>query len=255
MKIAVCISGLPRSYKKGFEELKTHFLDKYECDVYIHTWYDTKTIYETGHKFVDKSYYKFTEEDYQNILDLYQPKAYEFQKPILFDCNGVKGTHLGYKLNNILSAACSAYSCFNLLKESGIKYDLIIRYRFDLQFTDYVIPECIFLKNLTEIDLSKLSIFKYPDDEHGYPTRPCEMDDIFAVGGYEVMEKFYSYFSYILYYVYFDKEYRKWLETYVDNPDGLSAEPLLKWHLLNNGVEFNLVESGKLHWYTAGIIR
>jgi hypothetical protein len=255
MKIAVCISGLPRSYKQGFEELKTHFLDKYDCDVYIHTWYDITSTYETGHKFAPKAYYNFTKKDYQNILDLYKPLSYEFQKPIPFDCNNIKGPHLGYKLHNILSAAYSAHACFNLLKESKKEYDLIIRYRFDLQFTNYVSPECVFLKDITKIDPSKLSIFKYPDDENGYPTRPCEMDDIFAVGGYEVMDKFYLYFSYILYYIYMDKDYRNWLETYVDNPDGLSAEPVLKWHLINNNVEFNLVESGVDHWYTAGIIR
>jgi len=255
MKIAICISGLPRSYKEGFKELKTHFLDKYDCDIYIHTWLDTKTTYETGHKFAPKAYYNFTEEDYQNILDLYQPKSYEFQKPIPFDDNKITGFKLGYKLHNILSAACSAQSCFNLLKQSKIKYDLIIRYRFDLQFTDYVSPECIFLKNLIDIDSTKLSIFAYPEEEDGTPTRTCEIDDIFAVGNYEVMEKFYSYFSWILYYIYVGDEYKDWLNSHIQNPDIISAEPILKFHLMRNGVEFNYVKSGSDDWYTAGIIR
>lgn len=255
MKIAICISGLPRSYKEGFKELKTHFLDKYNCDVYIHSWYDTKTTYETGHKFAPKAYYNFTEEDYQNILDLYQPVSYKFQKPIPFDINQITGFKLGYKLHNILSAAYSAHECFNLLKRSGIQYDLIIRYRFDLQFTDYVSPECIFLKDITQIDSTKLSVFAYPEEEDGTPTRTCEIDDIFAVGNYEVMDKFYSYFSYILYYIYVDEGYGNWLRSNVPNPDLISAEPILKYHLMSNGVDFNFVKSGVDHWYTAGIIR
>lgn len=38
MKIAVCISGQPRSYQKGYEYLKKNLLDKYDCDIFIHTW-------------------------------------------------------------------------------------------------------------------------------------------------------------------------------------------------------------------------
>ena len=58
MKIAVCISGLPRNYDKGFKELKKWFLNKYDCDVYIHTWYDTTSIFETGHDYLEKKWKK-----------------------------------------------------------------------------------------------------------------------------------------------------------------------------------------------------
>ena len=124
MKVAVCISGQPRNYKKGFLELKKWFLDKYDCDVYIHTWYDTKAIFETGHDYLEKKTYSFTHKDYSNILKLYKPKAYEFQKPIVFDGTGIVGTHCNYRLDNLLSAAYSIHTCYNLVKESGIEYDL-----------------------------------------------------------------------------------------------------------------------------------
>ena len=32
MKIALCISGQPRAYKKGYEDLKKYYLDKYDID-------------------------------------------------------------------------------------------------------------------------------------------------------------------------------------------------------------------------------
>lgn len=255
MKVAVCISGLPRSYKPGFVELKKWFLDKYDCDVYIHTWYDTKTVYETGHRFVDKAYYTFTKEDYNNILELYQPKDYCFQKPIPFDVNEIQGPELGYKLHNILSAAYSAHSCFELVKESGIEYDIIVRYRFDLYFTDMVMPECQFLTDITQLDLSKVNVFAYDKDEDGHPTRVREIDDIFAVGGYEPMEKFYSFFSYLLYYLYIDPEYPIWLFSGTTTPDKIVAESLLKYHLIKQNVEIDYIESLNPKWYTAGIIR
>ena len=61
MKIAVCISGQPRNYEKGYQELKKWFLGKYDCDVYIHTWKD-KTM-ESGHKYAKERSYEFIEED------------------------------------------------------------------------------------------------------------------------------------------------------------------------------------------------
>ena len=38
MKIALCFSGQPRSYEKGYEYYKKNLLDHYDVDVFIHTW-------------------------------------------------------------------------------------------------------------------------------------------------------------------------------------------------------------------------
>lgn len=55
MRIAVQISGQPRSYQKGYEYLKKNLLDRYEnVDIFIHTWknkvydyHDVKTLYKS----------------------------------------------------------------------------------------------------------------------------------------------------------------------------------------------------------------
>jgi hypothetical protein len=249
MKVAVCISGQPRNYKKGFLELKKWFLDKYDCDVYIHTWYDTKAIFETGHDYLEKKTYSFTHKDYSNILKLYKPKAYEFQKPIVFDETSIVGTHCKYKLNNILSAAYSIHSCYNLVKESGIEYDYIIRYRFDLRFTDYVSSECVFLKDITQLDPNKYNTFKYPDFE-GRPTRTSEIDDQFIVSGPSVADIYSDYFCYILNYVYMDGEFGEWLKTVTRTADKIVAESLLKYHVVvKNNIEVNFVESLTEHFH------
>lgn len=38
MKVALCLSGQPRSFEKGFEYHKKNLLDHYDVDVYMHTW-------------------------------------------------------------------------------------------------------------------------------------------------------------------------------------------------------------------------
>ena len=38
MKIAICISGQPRNFKHSYISLKKYFLDKYDCDIYFHSW-------------------------------------------------------------------------------------------------------------------------------------------------------------------------------------------------------------------------
>ena len=254
MKVAVCISGLPRNYEQGFKELKKWFLNKYDCDVYIHTWYDTKSVFETGHDYLEKKTYSFTQNDYDKILKLYKPKAYEFQIPIPFDETDIRGSHLKYKLHNILSAAYSIHACYNLVRESGVEYDYIIRYRFDLQFTKYVSPKCIFLKDITQLDPNKYNCFKYPDID-GFPQRTSEIDDQFIVSGPQVAEIYSDYFSYILNYIYIDQDYGEWLKTVTSTADKTVAESLLKWHvILKNNVEVNYVESLTEHFH-ANIIR
>lgn len=40
MKVALCLSGQPRSYKKGYEYHKRNLLDHFDVDVFMHTWPD-----------------------------------------------------------------------------------------------------------------------------------------------------------------------------------------------------------------------
>ena len=254
MKVAICISGLPRNYEQGFKELKKWFLNKYDCDVYIHTWYDTTSVFETGHDYLEKKSYNFTQKDYDNILELYNPKAHEFQIPIPFDETDIRGSHLGYKLHNILSAAYSIHACYNLVRESGIEYDYIIRYRFDLKFTKFISPKCIFLDDIFQLDPNKYNCFKYPDIK-GFPQRTSEIDDQFIVSGPQIAEIYSDYFCYILNYIYMDKEYGEWLKTVTTTADKTVAESLLRWHVIEkNNVGVNYVESLTEHFH-AHIIR
>ena len=256
MTIAICISGQARNYEQGYQELKKWFLDKYDCDVYIHTWKD-KTIVRSNfdEDFTPSHTYELTDQDFDNILELYKPKAHYFQYPIPFDVNDIKG-NLNRRLNNLLSAAYSIQASNDLVKESGIEYDLVIRYRFDLQFSNWVDPNCPFLSDLTQLEPSKIHLFKYDLNEDGSDSRPGEVDDIFAVGGPKVMDVYSSYFSYLLSYTFIDKEYEEWLhKTIGPTADKMVAESYLKYHLVKNNIPINKIDSGNPDWFTAGIIR
>ncbi len=253
MKIAICISGQPRNYEKGYLELKKWFLDKYDCDVYIHTWKDTSPM-DAGHKFVPERQYQFTDADYDNIIKLYNPKTWYFQKPIPFDATNIKGPHLDYRLNSLLSASYSIHACYNLVREWGIEYDLIIRTRFDLEFTNYISPECLFLKDLSLLDPNKLNVFEYPLTDEGYQTRKSEVDDLFAVSSPEIAGIYADYFTHAISYIYVDDSYKSWEYTVISGePDPIHPESVLKYHLISNGVEINYVKSLTNH-FTANII-
>jgi hypothetical protein len=210
---------------------------------------------EAGHKYVKERTYEFTDEDYKNIVELYKPKTWHYQRPIPFDTTDIKGPHIGYKLNSALSASYSIHACYNLVRSFGIEYDLVIRTRFDLEFTDYISPECLFLKDLSLLDSKKLNVFEYPMSPEGSPTRLSEVDDLFAVSSPEIAGIYADYFTYVISYTYMNDAYKSWLDKNIsENADPIYPESLLKYHLVTNGVEINPIKSLTEH-FTANILR
>tara|TARA_B100001094_G_scaffold28053_1_gene23484 strand:+ start:10199 stop:10915 length:717 start_codon:yes stop_codon:yes gene_type:complete len=74
LKIALCLSGQPRSFAKGFEYHKKNLLDHYDVDTFIHTWYcdDAKDyigLYEPVLSFLEKPLEGNFDEMYKNTPD------------------------------------------------------------------------------------------------------------------------------------------------------------------------------------------
>ena len=96
MKIALCLSGQPRTYKKCFKSIKKHLIDQWKIeDVFIHFWWDEKTNNQgnlaswTYTSYVgddEKKNYtpsKKKEPDlYSDLKKLYNPKLIRYDKPI-----------------------------------------------------------------------------------------------------------------------------------------------------------------------------
>lgn len=234
MKIAMTISGQPRRYKEGFHELKKWFLDKYDIDVYMHAWVDKEfhkyNFFNEGK--LEKTYH-VEDNLYDDLLELYQPKSYLFENSIKFDGADIKGPN-NQRLNSQMGMFMSLKRAWDLIEESGEKYDLYIRTRYDLLFTHHVAYDCPFLTDITKLDPLKLNYFDYPS---GWFTAE-QINDYFAVGGYEVMKTYHNVFPHMLYTQFYNKAYEdKYKDLFVN-------ETLLFWHLKEFHTPMNPVLSG-----------
>ncbi len=106
-----------------------------------------------------KHIYNVEENTYQNLIDWYQPKGYLFEKAIKFDATDLKGEH-NQRLNSQMGMWMSLKRAWDLVEESGIKYDLVIKTRYDLLWTHRVAETCIFLEDITKVNPSAVNYFE-----------------------------------------------------------------------------------------------
>ncbi len=220
MKIAICISGQPRNFKQGYASLKTHFLDKYDCDIYFHTWRLSK-FQSTDFGFGNTKY-SLTNEDYQNLIQLYNPKDWTIERPIVFDASGYQCPIWRQPLNSTLSMFYSIYKSIQLVEQD---YDYVIRTRFDVEYSKF---------NL-ELPQEGITIPEWNTDprvkHRGYY-------DVFAIGTQACMETYSEVFSNTISYITNDPQMIEFLQGGWPGQDSpLRNEYLLKWHLIRNNVK------------------
>lgn len=124
-KIALCLSGYFNSQKAtnsfgedGFEHIKKHILDGNDVDVYIHSW-DIKNMDTI------KSLYG----------NLIKNSIFESQidfKPLFYKNKLDSFTSHGTPFWNIFSQYYSVQKSFELMVNSEVNYDCVIKARFDL---------------------------------------------------------------------------------------------------------------------------
>lgn len=134
-KIALCISGHLRTFESNYRTVKQHVLDKFDCDVFIHTW-DTLGV---SHRAGDSNLH-ITET--KKVLDLvhklYNPKKIVIEPTKHFTVTPLmhQRSHENRDLAGILSMFYKVEEC-NKLKneyqeEHKVKYDYVVRFRGDL---------------------------------------------------------------------------------------------------------------------------
>jgi len=220
MKLAICISGQPRNFKQSYESLKTYFLDKYDCDIYFHTW-KTDSFESTNFGFGNQQY-NLNEKDFNDLINLYQPKNYILESPIIFDASNYKCPIWRQPLNNTLSMFYSIYRSFQLIEEN---YDYVIRTRFDINYSKFNLefPEEGIILPEWNTDIRVKS--------RGYY-------DVFALGKPEDMKIYSQVFSNIISYVTNGEDFLNFLIGGWPGQDSpLRNEYLLKWHLLKNNIK------------------
>lgn len=130
MKVALCISGQPRLVKTGFLTQNKYILEKYNVDVFIHTWYDggEMNLVECGGSYaVDNTVI-------DDVISLYKPKKI-IVEPQKKDFPQITHNFPGPPIFPQLSMFYSMMRVNDLKKdyenELNFKYDVVIRSRFD----------------------------------------------------------------------------------------------------------------------------
>jgi hypothetical protein len=220
MKLAILISGQPRNFKLSYEKLQEAFLNKYDCDVYFHTWKTTN--FESTNFGGGNFKYRLEEESFNQLLELYKPKSWLIEPPTTFDASGYCCPIWRQPLNNTLSMYYSIYKTYQLIDQ---EYDYVIRSRFDIDYSQF---------DLT-LPTSGINIPKWNTDprvqHRGYY-------DVFAIGDSPSMKVYSEVFCNLFSYVANDENYLKFLQGGWPGQDSpLRNEYLLKWHLVKNNIE------------------
>jgi len=237
MKIAICVSGQPRNFRQSYKSLKKYLLDKYDCDVYFHTW-KADTFESTNFGFGNHQY-DLNRDDFFDLISLFEPKKYSLETPITFDASDYRCPIWRQPLNNTLSMFYSNYRAFQLVES---EYDYVVRTRFD-------------------IDYSKLNL-ELPEDGLTVPEWNTDLRvqsrgyyDAFALGRQKDMEVYSQVFSNIISYIALDAEFLESLSGgWPEQDSPLRNEYLLKWHLIKNNIKVKQLPTLEIK-ADAGIIR
>jgi hypothetical protein len=117
MKIALCLSGLARTFKKCYQSYIDNIINLYDCDVFVFVSKDANS----------------------SDMDLIKPtkKVILEKNPSLDEKNYVKYISKKYTIQGFLQQFWKIEQCHNLMleygKQNNIKYDWVIRSRPDIR--------------------------------------------------------------------------------------------------------------------------
>lgn len=172
MKIAVCISGQPRAYAQGYEYMKRNLLDKYDCDIFIHSWHNK--VYRS-----------------LDVVELYNPVDFLVENTLSKSFYDSKFTNTpnaaGWPPHATVSMFYSMFQSLFLKTKHELlfnKYDWVVKTRFDYAING-VIP-------FEQLDKTKL----YIPNCRMTPMRDFGNDQ-FAFGSNMVMTDYMSTYLYM----------------------------------------------------------
>ena len=181
MRIALCLSGLPKFLDRGHEYLNHHILSKYDVDVFAHTWWDYNMV-----DIIQSRNYTYTDDVISKIVNLYKPKTFCNQPQKQFDIK----TDVDYETMNPISPYSMYYSIkmSNMFKciyetENNFKYDVVIRSRFDIKLDHFSID----MRNIGYGGIYVDSV----GEKNDYP------NDQFALGKSLIMDYYSSLYDFI----------------------------------------------------------
>jgi uridine kinase len=179
MKVALLIAGYLRNYEKSIQYIQNEVIKKFDdVDIYLHI---TKS-----ENFEDKYLNRIEDSDIKKIVNSLNPITTIVENNQLY----VEDV----RINNVINHWAKLYKLNNIksIRESeSCKYDLVIRYRLDLEITtknlfDGTIDDnTIYLPSDSKMDKSRLI---NPND--GY------LCDAFAFGKSNIMDRYFDIYKF-----------------------------------------------------------
>lgn len=228
MKIALCFSGQPRNYKKGYEAQRW-IIEEYGADVFFHTILD-KNGYQANT--INKTY-PCDPKIIEKLINLYKPKTYYTDLP--FEYNTKRHSKSGYPLDATLAMYNSIHRSTQLAMLDAytlnFQYDVIIRTRFDLSVKFH--PEELLEDHINVFEWEYKHLQKYG------------INDQFAIGNSSNMKIYSEMYFHILDYLD-SQPYIDFLEFPKHQENRLKNEYLLKYHLIKHDIPINYIEDGHI---------
>jgi hypothetical protein len=193
MKIALCFSGLirPRTFQKSYENVFNSIIKNHNPDIFVHSWLDDGLD---------------AKDLVLNTLNPLKFKIDEYSEKF----------RLGHNFNSMFK---SIYESNELKKqheiENNFKYDIVIRYRFDVMIDN--IPD------FTAYDMNKLNI------KIGHIDNLKVFNDIFAFSNSLNMDIFCDVYNNI----------QNILNNKIKNNERIYAEKILTYYLNEKEIQIN----------------
>jgi hypothetical protein len=171
-RIALCLSGQARSYRKAHEYVKANLLNRYDVDVFAHTWRPKHSKFAL----------------YDGIFNLYRPVNFILDENLPEDINSdLFVPNASHPANFCTSMFYSIYLTNNLRIKyqnfNSVKYDFIVRSRFDLALNKVI--------DFSSLEKGKIYVSKDTDDENSL------LNDQFAIADPETMDIYASTYLFL----------------------------------------------------------
>jgi len=177
MKVAICYSGMLRGFEDFIQNHIDYLISKHDCDIYLNFWDVFGYGLQPYSKYTTKNHYRFTgfhgenknkieivpiiesdlidDETKNRIIEKLKPKDHIFdsfstmepffqEKEKYFINKWEIKTEDDVQfpvllMMNVMGMYYRIYKCSEMVKNSGIEYDVVLRNRTDTLFTDNVI--------------------------------------------------------------------------------------------------------------------
>lgn len=192
MRIAICISGLTRTYKQVYDNFVSCLINPnrhHDIDIFISTWLESDS--NTSHQFKRNQKIYDSNTDISDLISLYNPASIEVEDKV--QLGGCEKYSKRKSKTSVPAATMSMWykiaKCDQLRRnrEEAVmkKYDWVVRTRFDLIHPERIVVDEL---NKDRIYVPKMWNRVFPDSGDEW------INDKFAIGPSQMMRVYSDVF-------------------------------------------------------------